>query len=113
MNDRINITTEQAASLLEQAIEKLEVMTAEVAQLKAERDELRDENERLQFRLTELKDANNWNAERLTLEREIAGVLREELEKLEWVTCVKCLARKTCQYAFDPYNTNGDCLAEK
>jgi hypothetical protein len=28
-------------------------------------------------------------------------------------SCDHCSAAKTCEYAFDPYNTNGDCLAEK
>ena len=28
-------------------------------------------------------------------------------------SCDRCSASRTCDYAFDPYNTNGDCLAEK
>lgn len=28
-------------------------------------------------------------------------------------TCDDCRAQKTCDWAFDPYNTDGDCLAEK
>lgn len=28
-------------------------------------------------------------------------------------TCDDCGARFSCPYAFDPYNTAGDCLAEK
>jgi hypothetical protein len=28
-------------------------------------------------------------------------------------TCHGCPDRKTCEYAFDPYNTHGDCLAMK
>lgn len=28
-------------------------------------------------------------------------------------SCDECGASKTCEFAFDPYNTNGDCLAEK
>ncbi len=28
-------------------------------------------------------------------------------------TCDRCSAANECDYAFDPYNTNGDCLAEK
>ena len=31
----------------------------------------------------------------------------------EKVTCVDCLCRFTCEFAWDPYNTDGDCLAEK
>ncbi len=47
----------------------------------------------------------------------------EEIKKLreravEYVgetefTCDDCRDRRTCEWAFDPYNTNGDCLAEK
>lgn len=32
---------------------------------------------------------------------------------IEAFTCDECPAKKTCQFAFDPYNTDGDCLAEK
>lgn len=28
-------------------------------------------------------------------------------------TCLGCDARKKCEYAFDAYNEDGDCLAEK
>lgn len=28
-------------------------------------------------------------------------------------TCDGCLLRHTCEFAFDAYNTNEDCLAEK
>jgi hypothetical protein len=29
------------------------------------------------------------------------------------LTCDNCAADKTCPYVYDPYNTDGDCLAEK
>lgn len=32
---------------------------------------------------------------------------------IESFTCDDCSARKTCDFAFDSYNTDGDCLAEK
>lgn len=32
---------------------------------------------------------------------------------IEAFTCDNCPAAKTCQWAFDAYNTDGDCLAEK
>lgn len=32
---------------------------------------------------------------------------------IEKFTCDECPARKTCKWAFDAYNTDGDCLAEK
>ncbi len=28
-------------------------------------------------------------------------------------TCDDCPSRRTCEWAFDVYNTDGDCLAEK
>lgn len=28
-------------------------------------------------------------------------------------TCEECPLRRTCVYAFDPYNTDGDCLLDK
>ena len=31
----------------------------------------------------------------------------------ESFTCYKCPHAKSCYYAFDPYNTDGDCLASK
>lgn len=31
----------------------------------------------------------------------------------EDITCYKCKVNETCGYAFDPYNTYGDCIAEK
>jgi hypothetical protein len=32
---------------------------------------------------------------------------------VEKFTCDDCGARRTCELVFDPYNTDGDCLAEK
>lgn len=29
------------------------------------------------------------------------------------LTCVECPSVKNCEFAYDSYNTNGDCLAEK
>lgn len=37
----------------------------------------------------------------------------EERIKPENLTCFECAENKTCEYAWDAYNTNGDCLAEK
>lgn len=33
--------------------------------------------------------------------------------KEESYTCHKCRDKETCRYAFDAYNTGGDCLASK
>lgn len=40
------------------------------------------------------------------------------LNSMRWplyteVTCESCPINDTCDLAFDPYNTDGDCLAEK
>lgn len=32
---------------------------------------------------------------------------------LSWVTCAGCSQTETCPFAWDQYNTSGDCLAEK
>ena len=31
----------------------------------------------------------------------------------ERVTCNACIRKESCEYAFDPYNLDGDCLWEK
>jgi len=31
----------------------------------------------------------------------------------QWITCDKCPERETCEFAYDTYNTDGDCLALK
>ena len=36
-----------------------------------------------------------------------------ELTGIQSFTCDDCPVKLTCDYAFDAYNTNGDCLAEK
>jgi len=33
--------------------------------------------------------------------------------EIERCTCHTCLSNKTCEFAYDPYNTDGDCLAMK
>ena len=45
-----------------------------------------------------------------------AELLRKTLMKPDLVvvfTCDECWSQKDCEWTFDPYNTNGDCLAEK
>jgi hypothetical protein len=32
---------------------------------------------------------------------------------IDLFTCDKCDGRHVCKFAFDPYNVDGDCLAEK
>jgi len=46
--------------------------------------------------------------------REIQEMVKKDQElSLEDFTCFDCSFWKTCEYAFDGYNTGGDCLATK
>jgi hypothetical protein len=45
--------------------------------------------------------------------RGLQGVARTLAKKPEDLTCHDCEARGFCPFAWDAYNTNGDCLAEK
>ena len=45
--------------------------------------------------------------------KEVSAVELEELELKKTLTCWNCVDQATCEYAFDLYNTNGDCLARK
>ncbi len=42
---------------------------------------------------------------------EQSNLFKQEPEKL--LTCYTCNRVKECEFAFDPYNTNGDCLYMK
>ncbi len=35
----------------------------------------------------------------------------EAMRNCEHITCHDCTNLETCVFAFDPFNTNGDCLA--
>lgn len=48
-----------------------------------------------------------------TLEQTIARQARVIENLKDVVTCVGCDANEWCPYAWDGYNTNGDCLADK
>lgn len=39
--------------------------------------------------------------------------LKKLLLAIDQFTCGGCQAASVCEYAFDPYNTDGDCLAGK
>lgn len=44
----------------------------------------------------------------------LAGRVLAELDELRDLTCLDCpQADNGCEYAWDAYNKNGDCLAEK
>lgn len=45
--------------------------------------------------------------------KEVSASELEELEQKKSLTCWNCVDQATCEYAFDLYNTNGDCLAIK
>lgn len=49
------------------------------------------------------------------LEDELASIRQRMVEEygVTEFTCDTCPARYKCTLAFDPYNTDGDCLAEK
>lgn len=47
-------------------------------------------------------------------QREIAAqILKEANISFKYFTCDNCEDAYDCMYAFDPYNTDGDCLADK
>lgn len=37
----------------------------------------------------------------------------KEIMKGKNCTCNDCPSRETCEWAYDPFNVDGDCLAEK
>ena len=43
----------------------------------------------------------------------LVEMYRERVGVIDKFTCDDCGARFTCMLAFDAYNTDGDCLAEK
>lgn len=48
-------------------------------------------------------------------DEELAALRAEVVEVwgIKKFTCDDCPAKRTCEFAFDTYNTDGDCLAEK
>lgn len=45
--------------------------------------------------------------------QETLATLRDEGMVVFSLSCDECSRFAVCQWAFDPYNTNGDCLDEK
>lgn len=43
----------------------------------------------------------------------VATQMIEDLDRSRKLTCFSCSERDRCKFAFDPYNTNGDCLMMK
>lgn len=43
----------------------------------------------------------------------VEAVFEQTEKQKEQHTCNECTAQDTCEYAWDNYNTNGDCLASK
>lgn len=45
--------------------------------------------------------------------RALAVIQESGWAGVESITCEKCEANDSCEFAFDLYNTNGDCLDSK
>ena len=45
--------------------------------------------------------------------KEVSAEEMDELEQKKSLTCWNCGDQATCEFAFDLYNTGGDCLAMK
>ena len=43
----------------------------------------------------------------------VINYLRDSGIKWKFLTCDNCPSKNTCEWAYDGYNTDGDCLAEK
>lgn len=56
-----------------------------------------------------------WTENQLQLFRKnmIQSYVRANGENPEKITCDGCSDPANCLFAFDPYNTDGDCLGEK
>jgi hypothetical protein len=69
----------------------------------------------LQFKsVTELR----VHADQQAFERRQRGLVvlagaPEDYPSLEQHTCLECRFEHECEFAWDPYNTDGDCLAQK
>jgi hypothetical protein len=71
--------------------------------------------------LIDCPDYKKWYDEVLTTLSAKAVVSREACIKylkeigitIHTITCDLCLDRDSCEWSYDPYNTEGDCLAEK
>lgn len=73
---------------------------AEVERLKVELGRPYDKVDRL-------FEANKKHLETIARQSRVIEKLKDA------VTCVGCAVNESCPYAWDGYNTNGDCLAEK
>lgn len=58
-------------------------------------------------------DKNHTETDLSRLRDEAVGRLRETGIPVTGFTCDQCPSRYCCDLAFDPYNTGGDCLADK
>lgn len=50
---------------------------------------------------------------KFTYEKVMENIPPEHQTAMEAMTCYQCEKESTCKYAWDPYNTDGDCLMEK
>jgi len=62
--------------------------------------------------MLDVKQKNKYNRDAL---REVRRMTRGGLRVNEkfYMTCFNCIGWERCEFAFDLYNTNGDCLAMK
>lgn len=79
---------------------------------------LNDENGKLFFKIVgpepRMKNIEQYEDPIHVIEKSAFDALQAELDKCaEIVTCIRCSEKTICPYAYDGYNTNGDCLAEK
>lgn len=56
-----------------------------------------------------------WDALPKVAQKSILGTLElcGYTQTVDVFTCANCDIVKQCEFAFDPYNTDGDCLADK
>ena len=47
------------------------------------------------------------------LRKQCVEYLRKHRIRYRYITCDFCSLKNKCEYAYDPYNTDGDCLAVK
>jgi DNA repair exonuclease SbcCD ATPase subunit len=98
---------------------------AEIEQLKQQITKLEfSEEDAQQYALKckeEIEQLNRRIEEMGKLHLSITGTLLTEIEQLKArlvsfesrYTCFTCSIADSCKYAYDNYNTNGDCIAEK
>jgi hypothetical protein len=61
-----------------------------------------------------MKDKFSENLTRFNSPKEIEEYLLKTYgDEIKEYTCFNCESKNECRYAYDMYNTNGDCLSSK